>query len=172
MTDHQQAAIEAVKAELDSQEAMHCTRVWEAWRYGTMTEEDFVNVSEDDECVQALVSAAEPHLRKKWAEGVVCLCGSTRFRAEIVEANRLLTLEGHIVLAPGVFGHDGDPITDDEKAKLDALHLRKIDMAEQVIVIAPGGYIGESTRREIVYAESTGKPVIIWNRITLEGAEE
>ena len=70
MTDHQQAAIEAVKAELDSQEAMHCTRVWEAWRYGTMTEEDFVNVSEDDECVQALVAAAEPHLRKKWAEEI------------------------------------------------------------------------------------------------------
>ena len=68
MTDHQQAAIEAVKAELDSQEAMHCTRVWEAWRYGTMTEEDFVNVSEDDECVQALVAAAEPNLRKKWAD--------------------------------------------------------------------------------------------------------
>ena len=121
---------------------------------------------------ESILAAAEPHLRKKWAEGVVCLCGSTRFRAEIVEANRLLTLEGHIVLAPGVFGHDGDPITDDEKAKLDALHLRKIDMAEQVIVIAPGGYIGESTRREIVYAESTGKPVIIWNQITLEGAGE
>ena len=70
MTDHQQAAIEAVKAELDSQEAMHCTRVWEAWRYGTMAEEDFVSVSEDDECVQALVAAAEPHLRRKWAEEV------------------------------------------------------------------------------------------------------
>ena len=119
-----------------------------------------------------ILTSAEPHLRKKWAEGVVCLCGSTRFRAEIVEANRLLTLEGHIVLAPGVFGHDGDPITDDEKAKLDALHLRKIDMAKQVIVIAPEGYIGESTRREIVYAESTGKPVIIWKQITLEGAGE
>ena len=71
MTDYQQAAIEAVKAELDSQEAMHCTRVWEAWRYGTMTEEDFVNVSEDDECVQALIAAAEPHLRNKWAEEVL-----------------------------------------------------------------------------------------------------
>ena len=70
MTDHQQDAIEAVKAELDYQEAMHCTRVWEAWRYGTMTEEDFVNVSEDDECVQALIAAAEPHLRKKWAEEI------------------------------------------------------------------------------------------------------
>ena len=76
------------------------------------------------------------------------------------------------MLAPGVFGHDGDPITDDEKAKLDALHLRKINMAKQVIVIAPEGYTGESTRREIAYAESTGKPVIIWNQITLEGAGE
>ena len=73
MTDHQQAAIEAVKVELDSQEAMHCTRVWEAWRYETMTEEYFVNVSEDDECVQALVAAAEPHLRKKWAAGAETL---------------------------------------------------------------------------------------------------
>ena len=157
MTDHQQAAIEAVDDALRADQ-------WDG------DPEDLPGSMANE--AEIAVEAAEPHLRKKWAEGVVCLCGSTRFRAEIVEANRLLTLEGHIVLAPGVFGHDGDPITDDEKAKLDALHLRKIDMAEQVIVIAPGGYIGESTRREIVYAESTGKPVIIWNRITLEGAEE
>ena len=156
MTDHHQAALTAMQDEIYRQLNS---------QYG-----DFNTPSIDE--VEAILAAAEPHLRKKWAEGVVCLCGSTRFRAEIVEANRLLTLEGHIVLAPGVFGHDGDPITDDEKAKLDALHLRKIDMAEQVIVIAPGGYIGESTRREIVYAESTGKPVIIWNQITLEGAGE
>ena len=31
MTDHQQAAIEAVKGELDSQEAMQCTRGWEEY---------------------------------------------------------------------------------------------------------------------------------------------
>ena len=71
MTDHQQAAIEAVKGELDSQEAMHCTRVWEELRYGTMTKEDFVNTSEDDQCVQWLIAAAEPHLRRKWAEEVL-----------------------------------------------------------------------------------------------------
>ena len=153
MTDHMKDAVEAAFKKLEPQflglSRMRCK-----------------------DATALAIRAAEPHLRKKWAEGVVCLCGSTRFRAEIVEANRLLTLEGHIVLAPGVFGHDGDPITDDEKAKLDALHLRKIDMAEQVIVIAPGGYLGESTRREIAYAESTGKPVIIWNQITLEGAGE
>ena len=32
-------------------------------------------------------------------------------------------------------------------------------MADEVYVVDPGGYVGESTRREIAYAESLGKPV-------------
>jgi nucleoside 2-deoxyribosyltransferase len=90
---------------------------------------------------------------------VVCLCGSTRFRAEIAEANRAATMAGKIVLAPGVFGHAGDPLTDEDKARLDRLHLAKIDMADEVLVVNPEGYIGESTCREIEYATRTGKPV-------------
>jgi hypothetical protein len=90
---------------------------------------------------------------------VVTICGSTRFRAEMAEANRRLTMGGHIVLAPGVFQHDGDEITDAQKAALDRLHLSKIDMAGWVYVVNPGGYIGDSTRREIAYAESIDKPV-------------
>ena len=42
---------------------------------------------------------------------------------------------------------------------LDALHLRKIDLADRVLVVNPRGYIGESTRREIAYARAAGKPV-------------
>lgn len=42
---------------------------------------------------------------------------------------------------------------------LDMLHLRKIDLADRVLVINPGGYIGESTSREIAYARANGKPV-------------
>ena len=34
-----------------------------------------------------------------------------------------------LVLAPGVFAHAGDPMTDDDKQRLDALHLTKIDLA-------------------------------------------
>lgn len=90
---------------------------------------------------------------------VVCLCGSTRFRAEIAEANRRETMAGKIVLAPGVFGHSGDPLTDEDKARLDRLHFEKIDMADEVLVVNPEGYIGESTRREIEHATRTGKPV-------------
>jgi len=91
---------------------------------------------------------------------IVCICGSTRFAAEMLAANRDLTLAGAIVVAPGVFTHR-EPlgkVTDEQKAALDALHLRKIDLADRVLVINPGGYIGESTRREIGYARATGKP--------------
>jgi len=91
---------------------------------------------------------------------IVCICGSTRFVDEMREVNRLLTFAGVIVLAPGVFAHaTGEPITDEQKAALDALHLRKIDLADRVVVVNPGGYIGESTSREIAYARATGKPV-------------
>lgn len=90
---------------------------------------------------------------------VVCLCGSARFADALSAANRELTLAGAIVVAPGVFPHAAEPITDEQKAELGALHLRKIDLADRVLVVNPGGYIGESTSREIAYARSTGKPV-------------
>ena len=78
--------------------------------------------------------------------------------------NRDLPLAGVIVVGPSVFTSsvDGEPagkVTDEQKAALDELHLRKIDLADRVHVINPGGYIGESTRREIMYAQATGKPV-------------
>lgn len=76
-------------------------------------------------------------------------------------ANRELTFAGVIVVAPGVFpsGEANEVVTDEQKSALGALHLRKIDLADRVLVVNPGGYIGESTSREIAYARATGKPV-------------
>ena len=76
-------------------------------------------------------------------------------------AQKRLTLEGCIVISVGLFGHSGDdgvwkPGT---KEMLDDMHLRKIDLADEIFVINVGGYIGESTRSEIAYAEKTGKKV-------------
>lgn len=42
---------------------------------------------------------------------------------------------------------------------LGELHLRRIDLADEVRVVNPGGYVGEATRREVAYAESLGKRV-------------
>lgn len=89
---------------------------------------------------------------------IVCLCGSLRFAEQMRAVNRDLTFAGVIVLAPGEAGA-GEAITPEQKAALDALHLRKIDLADRILVVNPGGYIGESTRREIAYAEAAGTPV-------------
>ena len=99
---------------------------------------------------------------------VITLCGSTRFRDEFMEAQKRLTLEGNIVISVGLFGHSGDnEVWEDmdegtltrTKEMLDDMHKRKIDMADEIFVINVGGYIGSSTRSEIVYAEAAGKPV-------------
>ena len=93
---------------------------------------------------------------------VITLCGSTRFKDQFIEAQNQLTLEGNIVISVGLFGHAGD----DEvwaggvKCMLDDMHKRKIDMADAIYVINPGGYIGESTRNEIEYARRNGKEIM------------
>jgi hypothetical protein len=102
------------------------------------------------------------------AEGdakVITLCGSTRFQADFVEVNQRLTLDGCVVISLGMFSlpdlpdHDWATHDSELKKRLARVHLQKIRMADEVYIVDPGGYVGESTRREIAYAESLGKPV-------------
>lgn len=95
---------------------------------------------------------------------IVVLCGSTRFVDEFNRQRKLLTEAGLIVLSIEVVTsqpRESDPQHTDPvlKARLDELHKRKIDLADEVFVLNVGGYIGESTRSEIEYAEKIGRPV-------------
>jgi len=92
---------------------------------------------------------------------VITLCGSTKFKDAFLKAQKDLTLQGNIVISVGLFGHSGDDEvwTEGTKAMLDDMHKRKIDMADEIFVINVGGYIGESTRSEIEYAERNGRKV-------------
>lgn len=96
---------------------------------------------------------------------ITVLCGSTRFKDTWYEQGKRLTRAGHIVLSVGDLdtssaAHDVNmPIDSDLKAELDELHKRKIDLADEVLILNVGGYIGESTRSEIEYALMVGKPV-------------
>ena len=101
---------------------------------------------------------------------IICLCGSTRFidvmavtgweeekRGKIVLGCHLLPAwytgaEGHLAEEQGV------------AAVFDALHLHKIEMADEVLVIDVGGYIGKSTTNEIAHAERLGKPIRYWSQ--------
>lgn len=101
---------------------------------------------------------------------ITVLCGSTRFSDAFREANLRLTVAGHIVLSIGCDTKaDGDldlaaqagdgRDLEQIKADLDELHKRKIDLADRVLVLNVGGYVGDSTRSEIDYATAMGKPI-------------
>ncbi|CAM5232906.1 hypothetical protein GCM10010329_62770 [Streptomyces spiroverticillatus] len=94
---------------------------------------------------------------------IVVICGSTRFMAEMAEADLRETTTGKIVVKPGCDMKSphalwSDPAEADQlKARLDDLHRAKIRLADEVLVV--GDYIGDSTRAEIAYARSLGRPV-------------
>ncbi len=94
---------------------------------------------------------------------IVCLCGSTRFKSVWYEQTKRLTYEGRIVLGVGDLNPNAEgmnvPLDPELKVRLDELHKRKIDLCDEVLVLNVGGYIGESTRSEIEYANRINRPV-------------
>lgn len=102
---------------------------------------------------------------------IICLCGSTRFKPIFMEAAEKLTLAGNIIVMPHVFHHDAEsqPISEEQKAMLDDLHKRKIDLADKVVVITDETrYVGKSTLSEMGYAGLHGKTVTYWEEIKNE----
>lgn len=97
---------------------------------------------------------------------IVCLCGSTRFAVWFMlkrwelEKQGIITL-GINILPDNYFAEGNSHGAEQEGVKeiLDELHLRKIDLSDEVFVLNVGGYIGESTRKEIDYAMSKWKSI-------------
>ena len=88
---------------------------------------------------------------------IVTICGSMRFFEQILQVAADETVKGHIVLAPFSVIAQADQRSDLKKM-LDELHFKKIDMCSQIIVVTnQNGYVGDSTRKEMGYALSSGK---------------
>jgi hypothetical protein len=109
---------------------------------------------------------------------IICICGSTRFadthaikRWEFEREGKAICLminylpvwyaQAHGWDKPDHLGEQAG-----NKDVLDELHMRKIDLADRVYVVNPGGYIGHSTQREIEYAKKIGKPVEYMEPVT------
>ena len=97
---------------------------------------------------------------------IICLCGSSRFVSEMAVIAWGFEKDGKIAmglhLMPESYGAPADHLAEAEGVaeQMDELHLRKIDLADRVFVVNVGGYIGDSTRREIEYAAQQGKPIV------------
>ena len=86
------------------------------------------------------------------------ICGSMRFAKEMMQiAYQLEAQEGYNILQ---CVYCEDVPVDEELKQLEAAHYRKIDLSDGIYVVNIGGYIGESVRKEIDYAEKSGKEVI------------
>ncbi len=97
---------------------------------------------------------------------VVCFCGSTRFAHYFMIERWLLEKQGIITLGINILpdnyfieGNAHGAEQEGVKEILDDLHKRKIDLSDEVVILNVGGYIGESTRAELEYAQSIGKPI-------------
>jgi len=112
---------------------------------------------------------AIPILTKPPRPTVVTLCGSVRFPDRWAKAVEEETMAGRIVLSVGSFDHARfhSPEGAALKAQMDELHKRKIDLADEILVVTD--HVGESTRSEIKYAKAKGKR-IRWLEPPKEGA--
>lgn len=68
---------------------------------------------------------------------IVCLVGSTRWIEEYRKANLRETIRGHIVLSIGCDKKTDDALglTPEQIRQLDVLHLRKIELADEILII-------------------------------------
>ena len=119
------------------------------------------NSSLDLSNVTTSVAPKDLELRPK----IICLVGSTRFIEQFAIKTWELERQGYIVLGcpllPTWYCKVESHFAEKQgvKKQFDELHQRKIDLADEVLVLNIGGYIGESTRTEINYALKNGKPV-------------
>lgn len=93
----------------------------------------------------------------------VTICGSLRFEQEIQEWHEALAFAGHtpycMVALPSQKGGKKDWYTSEQKTMLDLVHLSKIEESDAILVVNVEGYIGDSTRREIMWAQIRGKEI-------------
>ena len=105
------------------------------------------------------------------APKIICFCGSSKFVGEMAvlmwEFEKLGNICVGLHLMPNGYGEaKGHGKNYHHLAELegiaeqmDALHRRKIDLADEIFIVNLNGYIGESTRNEIEYAEKLKKPI-------------
>lgn len=86
----------------------------------------------------------------------VALCGSYKFIDKFLEIEKGMVAIGNTVYIPTRFAHIGRNVnfTPETERMFDELHRAKMRMADQILVVNPGGYIGEDTLAEIKWAIS------------------
>lgn len=94
---------------------------------------------------------------------IITLCGSRRYAPLYDIWNQALTYEGHCVFSICSFPSLKDGkikaenfIVPNAKERFDAAHMAKIKLSNGIVVLNAHGYIGDTTRVEIMFAKQWG----------------
>lgn len=99
---------------------------------------------------------------------VIVLCGSSKFAdlmavcAWLIESDeQAITMGIHFLPEWYSYKPIPDHLAEHEGVAeiMDTLHLRKIDLADEIFVVNYNDYIGSSTQNEVEYAEKLGKNI-------------
>lgn len=98
---------------------------------------------------------------------VITICGSMRYSKEMMKIAEDLELKEGYAVIQCVYNVDGQKYEGIDASILDKIHRKKIDISDAIYVVNINGYIGESTRKEIEYANNNGKEVIYHEKVVL-----
>ena len=101
----------------------------------------------------------------------ITICGSTRFKDQILEVAEGLTLDGHIVMMPTVFRHDDPALTTEMRIRLENQHREMINRSDAIFVVNVDKYIGESTYSMLDWATRMKKEVYFLEEINPQAEE-
>ena len=91
---------------------------------------------------------------------VVTICGSMKYAKEMQGIARTLAMDKGWCVLQCVYDLDFANLTSKDVSLLKNEHLKRIDLSDAIYVVNIGGYIGNSTKLEIEYANKLGKEII------------
>ena len=97
---------------------------------------------------------------------IITVCGSLKFRDEIMKITEEMTLQGNCMLSI-VYPTNSDiaVYTREERELLCKMHKERIRISDAILVVDNDHYIGSSTQGEIELARALGKEIIYYTDI-------
>lgn len=94
---------------------------------------------------------------------IVTICGSLKFKKEMMIEAQKLALNGVCVFTPIYPVIENIEYSSFQLQNLKEEHFRKIELSDSILVINKDNYIGESTKLEIEYAKSLNKEILYYS---------
>lgn len=93
---------------------------------------------------------------------VISLCGSLKFKKEMMEIAEKMGLEGNCILTPVYPILENFERTEEQLKKLKEAQFKRIELSDAILLVNVNNYIGNSTNLEIEYAKKLGKEIIYY----------